>query len=424
MRFKILLFFSVTFLFLGEIIAQKANSKKQNLENRAGFYLQNPKQNYAKIPFEFQSNLIVLKMCLDDSDTLRLIFDTGISTNIITDTSLVRKLNLKFARRVRINGAGEEKGMMGSVSINHSLNYRDLKGSLQNLVVIDDDVLHLSEYMGMKVHGIFGHEIFNNFVVTIDYENKFIYLYPNDKFSPKPSDGSMFSIVVTQTKPYTEALQLMQNGAYLTLRLVIDTGAGHALLLNANDTKIKLPKINVRANLGRGLNGEINGYIGRVDSLKFGETPMKNIIASFPDSLSFSKKFIALSEDRQGSIGSELLRRFQVTFNYAEGYILLKPNIRRLKETFEYDMSGLEIRARGENFTNYFVHKVIPDSPADLIGIREEDEILFLDGNSADNLTISDIYKILSKKEGKTVSFFMKRNGEVKLFEFKLKRII
>ena len=143
------------------------------------------------------------------------------------------------------------------------------------------------------------------------------------------------------------------------MRLVIDTGAGHALLLNAGvNQPIHLPDRVMRANLGRGLNGEINGNIGRVDKIRMGTIEMKNILDSFPDSLSFSMKFTSDVEKRQGSIGCELLRRFVVTLNYHDGYMILKPLKNRMKESFEHDMSGLDVRAKGDEFNQYIINKV------------------------------------------------------------------
>ncbi|MEZ4903564.1 MAG: hypothetical protein R2822_18260 [Spirosomataceae bacterium] len=100
--------------------------------------------------------------------------------------------------------------------------------------------------------------------------------------------------------------------------------------------------------MGRGLNGVINGSLGRIDKVRFGKYELDNVLASFPDSVSFGMKF-ASRNDRQGNIGCELLRRFHVTFNYSEHYMVLKPIKRRMKETFEHDMSGMEIRAKGKN---------------------------------------------------------------------------
>ena len=209
------------------------------------------------------------------------------------------------------------------------------------------------------------------------------------------------------------------------MRLVIDTGAGHALLLNASEKEpIQLPQKVMRANLGRGLNGEINGHIGRVDKIRMGTLEMKDILASFPDSLSFSMKFPPSTEGRQGSIGCELLRRFTVTLNYKDGYMILKPIKNRMKETFEHDMSGMDVRARGDQFNQYFINRVLENSPAAEAGLAEGDEVIFVNNQNVKDMAISEIYKILSRKEGKEVELFVRRKGQLIFTSFKLRRMI
>jgi S1-C subfamily serine protease len=155
-----------------------------------------------------------------------------------------------------------------------------------------------------------------------------------------------------------------------------------------------------------------------------GSIEMKNILASFPDSLSFSMKFTADDTKRQGSIGCELLRRFTVTLNYRDGYMIMKPLRNRMKETFEHDMSGLDVRAKGADFNQYIVNKVIEGSPAYAAGLEEGDELIFVNNQNVKEMTISEIYKILSRKEGKEVEFFFRRKGELKVAIFNLKRMI
>ncbi|MFN3382692.1 MAG: PDZ domain-containing protein, partial [Runella zeae] len=226
------------------------------------------------------------------------------------------------------------------------------------------------------------------------------------------------------TKPYADVVALVEGGRELPIRVVIDTGAGHALLIDKTPTnKIQLPQKVLRAQLGRGLNGVINGNLGRIDKVRFGKYELENVLASFPDSVSFGVK-LASRDERHGNIGCELLRRFKVTFNYADRYMILKPVKRRLKETFEHDMSGMEVRAKGDDFRQYYIDKVVEDSPAWEAGLQEGDEVLFINNKSSNDLIISEIYKILQKGEGKEISLLVRRNGSIQFVKFQLKRMI
>ncbi len=402
-------------------------AQKRIKNEKFGFYINGKHQIGSKIRFELYSNLIVVKLKINNSDTLNFILDTGVSSFIITDPSLAEKLGLVFSRQVRINGAGENAFINANVSIGHSIALGNVKAEKQNLVVLESDILKLSEYMGIPIHGIFGHDLFDRFAVKIDFGTKEIRLYEPKKFKYKKSKGEMYPLVVTQSKPYIEAIEMAQNTdqAFTKLRLVIDTGSGHALMLNTQDRPhIHLPEKVIRANLGKGLNGEINGHIGRIDRFRIGKYEFKDVLASFPDSLSFGLKFSETAEVRQGSIGGEFLRRFVITFNYREGYLIFKPLNTKKRETFEHDMSGMEVRARGDEYNDFFVSFVTPNSQADKAGVKEGDQIIFMNNKHYKELSINDIYKKLSSKEGTQVEFFIRRNGELRLFYFKLKRVI
>ncbi|MGR3809381.1 aspartyl protease family protein [Jiulongibacter sp. NS-SX5] len=407
-------------------IGQFWKRKKKNLPDQPFGFIMDDNNRSISIPFKVYSNLAVLQVKIDDTDSLNFILDTGVNSIFITDPKIAEKMGLEYIREVEIKGAGKEKHLMASVSINHTVHMDDITGYQQNIVVLSEDILELSEYMGVPIHGIFGHSLFENFVVSIDFGSMYINVHKPEKFKLKPRHGEVFPIIVTQNKPYIDNLQIIDETSPepKKLNLVIDTGAGHALLLNADSDNVNLPSKTIRSNLGRGLNGEIFGEIGRVPVLKMGDIEVKDIIGSFPDSLAFSMKFPPTDADRQGSIGGELLRRFKVTFNYPEGYMALKPNKKKMKQPFEHDMSGLDIRAQKNNLETYYIKGVSPDSPAAMAGLLPGDELVFFNQESAATITLTEIYNILSKREGKKIHIIYRRNGQIGVAEFELKRVI
>ncbi len=406
-------------LFPFFLSAQKSIKK----EEKFGYFLLG-NSKFTRIPFELHANLIVVPVKVNSSDTLHFILDTGVSSVIITNPEAVKNQKLRYTRRVQLTGAGEGQSLSASVAIGNVIEMNRMKATYQNIVVLEEDVLKLSEYVGIPIDGIFGYEVFNNFVVTIDFTNREILLVRPENFKYRRKQGDRYPIVIEDTKPYADVIALVDHGQELPIRVVIDTGAGHALLIDKSfDNKIQLPEKVIRAQLGRGLNGVINGSLGRINKIRFGKYELDNVLASFPDSLGFGVKFAARNE-RQGNIGCELLRRFRVTFNYSERYIILKPVKRRLKETFEHDMSGMELRAKGTGFNKYYIDKVIEGSPAWDAGLLEGDEVLFINNKSAEDLIISEIYKLLQKGEGKEITLLVRRNGSIQFAKFQLKRMI
>ncbi len=392
-------------------------------EDKFGYFLDG-KRKVTRIPFEFHSNLIIVPVQINGSDTLHFILDTGVSTTLITDPKALSTQNLNLTRSVVLAGAGEGENVTAHVALDNTLSMNRMKANHQNMLVLDEDFLHLSEYVGVPVHGIFGYEVFNNFVVTIDFNRKELILEKPGRYKYRKRKGEQYPITIEDTKPFTDAVALFADGREHPIRVIIDTGAGHALLLDqTSDNKIRLPEKVIRTQLGRGLNGVINGNLGRINRIKFGRFELDNIVASFPDSASFGSKLPDRYE-RQGNVGCELLRRFRVTMNYHDGYMVLKPIQRRLRETFEHDMSGLEIKAMGNGYKNYFVNGVSNDSPAKLAGLEEGDQILFINDHAAEDVSVSEIYKMLQKGDGKPVELLLKREGKIFFARFILHRVI
>jgi hypothetical protein len=415
-------------LIIGLICTGLAARSDDNLrtpdKDRFGFFIAG-NRSWTRIPFQLHSNLIIVPVRVNESDTLQFILDTGVSNTIITDPSAFRQQPLRLTRKIKLAGAGEGGSLTASVAIDNRLSLGGLRASHHNLVILDEDILKLSEYVGTPVHGIFGYEIFANYVVNVDFQRREITLMDPKKYHYKKRKGDRYPITIQDTKAYTDALSVFDGEKSLPLRVVLDTGAGHALLLDRSRSTASMPlpvKI-IRAQLGRGLNGVINGSMGRIQKIRFGRYELDNILASFPDSTSFGMKLIDMPE-RQGNVGCELLRRFNVTFNYPDRYIVMKPIKRLMREGFEHDMSGMELRAKGERYRSYYVDKIVDGSPADMAGLKEGDELMFINNSAANELSISDIYKVLQKGEGKEVSLLVRRNGQIVIASFALKRII
>jgi hypothetical protein len=248
-------------------------------KDRYGFFIAG-NRSWARIPFELHSNLIIIPVRVNDSDTLRFILDTGVSNTIITDPSAFRHQPLRLTRKIKLTGAGEGGNLTASVAIDNRLSLGLLRASHHNLVILDEDILQLSEYVGTPVHGIFGYEIFANFVVNVDFQRREITITDPKKYRYKKRNGDRYPITIQDTKAYTDALSVFDGEKTVPLRVVLDTGAGHALLLDRSRStaSMPLPMKFIRAQLGRGLNGVINGSVGRIQKIRFGRYELANIL--------------------------------------------------------------------------------------------------------------------------------------------------
>jgi len=102
----------------------------------------------------------------------------------------------------------------------------------------------------------------------------------------------------------------------------------------------------------------------------------------------------------------------------------MKPVRRAMKETFEHDMSGMDLRAKGADFREYYVDRVMDDSPASRAGLLEGDRLMFINNSSAKALNMTEIYKLLQRKEGQSINLVVNRNGALIFTTLVLKRVI
>ena len=374
------------------------------------------------IPFERYNNLMVIPVTINHSLTLKFIFDTGVQYPILTEKMFGDYLGLNYTRNITIQGPGVADSIKAKVASQVSLSLPGgvESGINQALLVLDEDYLKLRNNLGTDVFGVLGYDIFSRFVVEINYDENFIVLHEPKKFRVRQSYRKI-PMKVVNTKPYIELTINKNENEGKKMHLMVDTGASHAILLDNPDDNSLIPDQNITSVIGRGLGGNINGYLGRMTSVKMGKFEFEGPIASFPIEGDYGAAIKRGS--RNGTIGGELLSRFNVAFDYSQGYLYLRKS-KAFHEGFEHDMSGMNIATQGEKLDQLIVNNVRQDSPAFNAGIRKGDEIESINGYSLESLKFSDFTSLLRNKPGKKIVVKFIRDGEVQKTTFKLERYI
>lgn len=376
-----------------------------------GFLFDNPKRKSTTIDFKLISNLIVIPVSINGSDTMNFILDTGIRDPIITELTMVEELNLNYLNAIEIKGLGSETITQAYQSGNNTIKLPGLTTSQQKINVVLDENFQISQILGMPVHGLIGINLFKHYMVTVDYDSEKIRLTKPQNFNYKPRRNDVvLPLTFVSNKPIVKAEIVQDDGSVVPVNLLIDTGASDALWLSTQmDSSINIPENNVYAYLGAGLGGDLFGYKGRLSSFWIGGLIMPTPIVSYPES-DYINKIIA-SEQRHGSIGGEILRRFTVTFDYYNSRIIMRPNS-SIKEKFYYNMSGLEIINPIPGIPVFTVNNVIENSPAWEAGIRKSDQIISLNHRNSNDLTLNDINLAMRQKENKRIRMTLLRDGE------------
>jgi predicted aspartyl protease len=350
-----------------------------------------------------------------------MVIDTGVRSSIITDKLITDILRLPYSRKITVNGPGDFIVLEAYVVNKVDILFQGLVGADQSILVLEEDYLQLRNYLGTEVHGLVGYDLFNRFVVEVDYTKKILTLHEPDEFKSKRGFTEL-PLLIEDSKPYIQADVLMEDSNQFSGKFMVDTGASHALLINENSiANIHVPAINLKTDIGRGLGGPISGEIAYIDHIKIDKFSFRDLIASFPDPESYPDTIGLVY--RNGTVGGELLTRFTVIFDYFNEKIYLKRNS-RYKKPFGYNMSGLTVIAEGEELKKFQITEVRRESPAFDAGIKADDFIEYVNGISIEKIGLNDLYKLFNFGEGKKINLIISRNGETKRVKFRLRDML
>lgn len=377
-------------------------------------------QKTVEIEFEEINNLIVIPITINRFLTLKFILDTGVETAILTEKLFADILDVNYLREITVAGPG----IADSVEVyatNEMTFYLPggLVGKNMNMLVLKDDYLQLSENMGDEIYGIIGYDIFSRFVVEIDYDAQRLRLHDPNSFKPKRRHSAI-PLEIRKSKPFLKT-SISQNDGMNSIDIMVDTGASHAALLDFEDDQNTFSGEKIITRLGRGIGGEIPGYLSRLETLSIAEFEFEEVLFSAPFDGVYNKAIKRGS--KYGTIGGELLHRFNVTIDYSHEKMYLKKSD-RYKETFEYDMSGMTLNAKGISLDSLEVVNVKEGSPADLADIRVDDVVLVVNSRNLINSKLSEINALLRRKEGIKIRCKLLRDGQVIKKTFFLERMI
>ena len=369
------------------------------------------------ISFTKAKNLVIIPVFLNGKGPFNFLLDTGVSPLIVTDPKLVADFDTEGLRSFKINGAGDGKEI--DVFLANNVQVDVGEATIDNIptVILKEEIFNFSDYLGIKVHGIIGYYFFRSFLVKINYQtNRLIFENPGIN---KKIKGTKINLEFFENKPYVNAKLSTDNLGEINALLIVDNGASHALSLETYQNSVfPVPNKNISGNLGVGLSGEINGKIGRVKNLKIGGYHLNNLLTNFPNFNDIAAKTNV--KNRTGNIGSEILRRFHVTFDYQNSAMYLKKNS-TFKDNFEHDMSGLEIYVNTTNNNRFFINRVEANSPAEKGGFEIGDEILSINFKDVALANLDEVSGLFKSIDGQTflIEIFRKDRTLIKLLRLK-----
>ncbi|WP_282121692.1 PDZ domain-containing protein [Algibacter mikhailovii] len=423
------------------------------------FVIQNKKHS-DKIKFKLIHNLIVIPLEVNGV-TLSFLLDTGVSKPIIFNfLNVSNTLKLKDPETIYLRGLGGDKSVEALKSGNNILKLGDAIKLEQDLYAVYNSNLSLAPRLGFPVHGIIGYDLFKDLIVQINYSNQTIILTEPAFFKKKPCKScEYFDLKFHKRKPYIQA-NVSLNQKNIPLKLLIDSGGSDSLWLFENDSIGLSPEGNMFHDfLGHGLTGSVYGHRSKVKSFSLKSFEFKNVNVAFPDS-EFTV-FAQRIKDRNGSIAGNILKRFNMTFDYQKGQLRMKKN-KYYNEKFSYNKSGIELAHDGMRAVKevdvesgadklsfqkknqsknvfsvksterykiqlkpaYVIAEIRDNSPASEAGLMVDDLILSINGKDTKQYSLQEILEMFYEDNGRRIKLKIERDGNIMYFTFFLKAVL
>ena len=404
-----------------------------------------------EIPFKLINNLIFIPIKVNGIE-LNFLLDSGVDETLLFSMDDKKEVSFFNVEKVTLRGLGSEASIEGLKSQNNTLEVPGLKSTGHLLYIILDQSFNLSSHIGIPVNGIIGYHFLKNNLVEINYEKKRITIYDEENKIRKKIEKKFQEIPITieKLKPYIRGSVIMDTSE-IPVKLLVDIGNSDAVWLFQNASElIKVPEKNFEDYLGKGFSGDIEGRRAQIRKFTMSKFEFQDPVVAFPDTISIRN--VKMVQDRAGSVGTEVLRRFTVAFDYPNRKMYLKKN-GHFNDPFSYNKSGIELQhyglqwvqetvrletvplSEGTNLMNNFKYKfelkpvylianVRKNSTAALSGIQKDDILVSINGVPAYKYSLEKINSLLKSEEERWITLEVERKGEFIKFKFQLLNVL
>ena len=413
------------------------------------------KKKFEKVRFELVNNLMVVPVELNGTK-LKFILDSGVNSPILFNLTQEDSIQINKVSQISLRGLGEGEPIEALKSVENTFKIGGAVSYDQMLYVVLDKDLNFSTSLGIPVHGIIGYDLFKDFVVEANYAKQTLKFYNPENYEYKPSNKrETIPLSIIGNKAFVDGAITREDDTEIPVKLLVDTGSSDALWLFHNPEKgLEIPDINYEDFLGKGLSGNIFGKRTKLKGMRIGSFEFNEAKAAFP----YEASFYAIKNlgDRNGSVGGEVLKRFNIIFDYPNNKISLTKNA-SFNDPFQYNLAGIDLQHNGvryiseqitdprgvvnsqpkETFGNVQILmqnrtrlSLVPEiivsgiragSPAAEAGLKEGDVILAVNGKRVHDYKLQEILEMLNERKGKRVRVLIERYDRDILYSFVLK---
>ena len=363
---------------------------------------------------------IILPTRVNNSQPLSFYLDSGASTPFAVNAAKAKALGLKLQETLLLGGGAGPNLLEASHADGLTIALEHKTFNNQRALVVS--FKEIEEQFGRPVDGLVGIGLFLNNVVEIDYIGKKLRLYDPQAFVYSGA-GASVPLALRAGHFFVPAVIDIPSIGKLTGQFVVDTGGCMitVVLTTPFAQRNRLPVATQKTILDRsiaGLGGDTTLLVGRANNLELGGS----VVPSPLIYISQDKGGALASSEYEGLIGTEILRKFKVIFDYSRRRLILERNV-NFDEPVEYDMSGMSVRAYGDDFKTFKIYRVLEDSPAGRAGLHWGDVIERIDGEPASRLTLEQIMQMM-RVPGREYKLGIQRSGETSLVHLTTRRLI
>lgn len=352
-------------------------------------------------PIELHANKPRAPVRVNGTGPFDFLVDTG-SISDVLDTERAAELGIASAGEHAAGGAGEGT-MTTSRASGVLLGFDDLELEPQNLEVAPINAA-VGRLEGRRLDGLLGYDFFSRFPLELDYTAGTLSV-------AREARGTEVQLRLIRRHPFVR-LAFELGGRRFEQEFLVDTGYRSGLVLASpfvRDARLmEVAGPTIEATTGVGIGGPTIERVGRVGRVELGPFVLEDVVANF------SQARAGTLADRGfgGIVGSELLRRFTATFDYAGPRLLLEPNA-SYEEPFEFDLSGLFLTG-GDAIE---VFSVVEGSPAAEAGVLPGDRVV-------GDVPLDELRKSLRRQPGTEHELELDRGGRQITASFRLRRLV
>ena len=320
----------------------------------------------AEVPIEVRDGHIFVTAMLNGKGPYRMLFDTD-RGNIISPKVLAA-IGVKPEGSFGSAVVGDDKQDIGIARIDRlELGGVGIDGMLFTTIDVAE---FMSRVEGVEnVAGVIGYELLKRFPIKLDFQRSRAVFYDPSRFT-YAGTGVGVPVKVREHVAQVDGSIDGIKGVF-----AIDTSGRGSLFLTAPFVEanglVKRFGATQTFVAGASADGLQHALLGRANVLKLGSVTFDKPIVALS-----TQAAIAANADVAGSVGHGILRQFNITFDYANGFLYFERNT-NYGQPDVFDRAGLWIERGASGFE---VVELVKDGPAAKAGLAPGNVIVAVDG--------------------------------------------